>query len=91
MSLVPKSQIGHLVYFPKCGVYPLITGTSLWLNSYSPQCCIGDLVACPGPGVVITGDPLCRSSFRPTSGIGDICVSPVCGTGVIISGSPILR
>jgi len=88
---VPKSQIGHMAYFPECGVYAISTGTSLWLNSFSPQSQIGDIVACPGPGVIVSGDPLVTSSFIPISGIGDKCISPSCGEGVIITGSFLLR
>jgi len=83
----PKSQIGDSVFFPKCGVYPLISGNPLWVNSFRPQCCIGDKVACPGGATVITGDSFCTISGIPTSGIGDKCFGKKCKIGIIITGS----
>jgi len=87
MGITPKSQVGHVVFFPKCGVYPIVSGGNMCLNMLMPQSRIGDKVSCPGGAVLITGDALCTDNLIPTCGIGDIAIGPKCKVGVVCSGS----
>jgi len=84
----PVARIGDFVYFPCCGVHPIVTGDPLMIDMGRPVARIGDRVSCGGP--IITGTWLWIDRFRPVSRIGDlaICCCITCCTGRIITGSP---
>lgn len=82
----PVARIGDMVYFPKCGVYPIVSGGP-WIDQ-TPVAHIGDVVACPTMGIIISGAMTFIDAGRPVARIGDIVVSPKCKIGIIISGDP---
>ena len=83
----PVASMVDLVYYPDCGIYPIITGGP-WINTYRPIAHIFDLVAVPGGGAIITGDPMLLDAYRPVARIGDLAASIDCGFGIIITGTP---
>jgi hypothetical protein len=91
MGITSKSQVGHSVYFPKCGLYPIASGGTMCLNELMPQSRIGDKVSCPGGAFLITGDALCTDTMIPTCGIGDLAFGPKCKIGIVCRGSSIRR
>jgi uncharacterized Zn-binding protein involved in type VI secretion len=78
---------GDLVFFPKCGVFPIVGGNPMFLDIGQPLAHIGDGIACGG--VIISGNPKFMDGGRPVSHFGDKGVCPKCGTGIIITGSPL--
>lgn len=87
MGAGPICCIGDWVFFPKKGVYPIVSGNCSWLTTYRPNSCVGDIVACPGGGVMITGACGCLISGRPQCRIGDLAYSPKCGIGIAVTGN----
>jgi uncharacterized Zn-binding protein involved in type VI secretion len=89
MGTGPVARITDGVFFPKCGVYPIVTGSPLWVEAGMPVAHIGSMVACPGGGWIIQGSLTLLNSGIPTARLMDAAVSVKCGGGVIISGSPL--
>jgi uncharacterized Zn-binding protein involved in type VI secretion len=88
MGAGPIARIGDKVYFPKCGVYTIISGSSNFMENWSPVAHVGDAINVPGLGIIIQGSSTLIDGGRNVARIGDKAFSKKCGTGFIISGSP---
>lgn len=87
MFLGPVARVGDLVFFPKCGVYPIITGGPLWWDSYRPLAHVFDFIPCPKGALIITGSITFIDTFRPVARLGDFAYGPKCKFGIIFTGA----
>ena len=85
----PVARQLDMVLFPRCGTYPIITGSPLWLEAGLPVAHMGSMVACPGGGWIASGSMTLLNSGIPTARLFELAISIKCGSGFIVSASPL--
>jgi uncharacterized Zn-binding protein involved in type VI secretion len=87
MGMGPIACYGARVYFPKCGMFYVISGSPNFLEGGLPVARVGDLVNAPGFSIIVQGSSTLVDGGQPVARIGDKAISTSCGSGFIVSGS----